>query len=36
MLSDEKSSSLKENQIVIGILNPYNNKEKLANISKKN
>ena len=29
MLSDEKTSNIKENQTVIGILNPYNNKEKL-------
>ena len=35
MLSDEKNSILKENQIVIGVLNPYNNKEKLEILAKK-
>ena len=35
MLSDEKISIIKENQILIGILNPYNNKEKLENLAKK-
>ena len=35
MLSDEKSFFLKENQILIGVLNPYNNKEKLQNLAKK-
>ena len=35
MLSDEKSSSIKENQILIGVLNPYNNKEKLESLTKK-
>ena len=35
MLSDEKSSLLKENQIIIGVLNPYNNKEKLESLAKK-
>ena len=35
MLSDDKSSNIKENQILIGILNPYNNKEKLENLAKK-
>ncbi len=29
LLSDDKSSLLKENQTLIGILNPYDNKEKL-------
>ena len=29
LLSDDKSSSLKEDQTLIGILNPYDNKEKL-------
>ena len=35
MLSDEKSSNIKENQILIGVLNPYNNKEKLDNLARK-
>tara|TARA_B100000029_G_scaffold485204_1_gene538288 strand:- start:26 stop:1114 length:1089 start_codon:yes stop_codon:yes gene_type:complete len=36
LLSDEKCSILKENQILIGIFNPYNNKNKLENLIKKN
>ena len=36
MLSDDKISIIKENQTLIGILNPYNNKEKLENLAKKN
>ena len=35
MLSDDKTYSVKENQTLIGILNPYNNKEKLENLAKK-
>ena len=35
MLSDEKSSLIKENQILVGVLNPYINKEKLENLAKK-
>ena len=35
MLSDDKSSLIQENQILIGVFNPYNNKEKLENLSKK-
>ena len=35
MLSEEKSSLLKENQILIGVLDPYNNKEKLEKLAKK-
>ena len=35
MLSDDKSSILKENQTIVGVLNPYNNKEKLENLAKK-
>ncbi len=35
MLSDDKTTLIKENQTVIGILDPYNNKEKLENLSKK-
>jgi len=36
LLSDEKSSSIKENQTLIGILNPYSNKDKLDNLTRKN
>ena len=35
MLTDEKSSYLKENQILIGALDSFSNKEKLQNLSKK-
>ena len=35
MLSEDKSSLIKENQTLIGVLNPYDNKEKLTNLSKK-
>ena len=35
MLSDDKTSTLKENQTLIGILNPYDNKEKLENLVKR-
>ena len=35
MLSDDKSSLIQENQILIGVFNPYDNKEKLENLSKK-
>ena len=35
MLSDEKSSHIKENQTLIGVLNPYKNKEQLENLAKK-
>ena len=35
MLSDDKSSNIKENQILIGVLNPYDNKEKLQRLAKK-
>jgi H+-translocating NAD(P) transhydrogenase subunit alpha len=34
--SDEKCSIIKENQTLIGVLNPYNNQEKLKNLIKKN
>ncbi len=33
--SDDKLTKFKENQNLIGILNPYTNKEKLENLSKK-
>ena len=35
MISDEKISLIKENQTLIGVFNPYENKEKLQNLSKK-
>ena len=35
MLSDDKSLNIKENQILIGVLNPYNNKGKLQSLAKK-
>jgi NAD(P) transhydrogenase subunit alpha len=33
--SDEKISLIKENQILIGVLNPYKNKEKIENLAKR-
>ena len=35
LLSDEKCSILKEGQTLIGVLNPYDNKDKLNNLVKK-
>tara|TARA_B100001250_G_scaffold227926_1_gene195638 strand:+ start:824 stop:1912 length:1089 start_codon:yes stop_codon:yes gene_type:complete len=35
MLSDDKSLIIKENQSLIGILNPFNNVKKLQNLAKK-
>ena len=35
ILSDEKISNIKENQTIVGVLNPYDNKEKLENLAKK-
>jgi len=35
LLSDDKLSQIKENQSLIGVFNPYNNKEKLDNLVKK-
>ena len=35
MLPDDKSSIIKESQILIGVLNPYDNKEKLEDLAKK-
>ena len=35
LLSDEKLSLMKENQTIIGVLNPYDNKDKIQNLSKK-
>ena len=34
--SDDKSSLLKENQTLIGVLNPYNNQNKISDLGKKN
>ena len=36
LLSDDKNSLLKENQTFIGVLNPYDNKDKIDNLIKKN
>ncbi|MDA7689716.1 NAD(P)(+) transhydrogenase (Re/Si-specific) subunit alpha, partial [Candidatus Pelagibacter sp.] len=36
LLSDENISNLKENQTLVGVLNPYTNKEKVENLAKKN
>ena len=36
LLSNENLSNLKENQTLVGVLNPYDNKEKIENLSKKN
>ena len=35
MLTDEKITLIKEKQTLIGVLNPYDNKEKLDNLTKK-
>ena len=35
LLSDENLSNLKENQTLIGVFNPYINKEKIENLVKK-
>ena len=35
ILSDDRFSNLKENQTLIGVLNPYSNREKLENLAKK-
>jgi len=35
LLSDEKLSIIKENQTIIGVFNPYNNKDRIQNLSKK-
>ncbi len=35
MISDDKSSYIKESQTLIGVLNPYENSEKLKNLAKK-
>jgi NAD(P) transhydrogenase subunit alpha len=36
LLNDDKDSLLKENQTFIGVLNPYENKEKINSLVKKN
>jgi NAD(P) transhydrogenase subunit alpha len=36
LLADDKNLILKENQIFVGVLNPYKNKDKLDNLVKKN
>ena len=36
MLPEEKSSLLKDSQVLIGVLDPYNNKQKLEDLAKKN
>jgi len=36
LMSDEKSSLTKKDQTLIGVLNPYNNKEKIDDLKKKN
>ena len=36
LLSEDKISHIKENQILIGVFDPYNNKEKIDKIVKKN
>ena len=36
LLDEDKSSLLKENQTFIGVLNPYDNKDKISNLVKKN
>jgi H+-translocating NAD(P) transhydrogenase subunit alpha len=36
LLDDNKSALLKENQTFIGVLNPYNNKDKIKDLVKKN
>ena len=36
LLSDDKNSVIKENQTFVGVLNPYDNKDKIHNLVKKN
>ena len=35
ILTEDKMNKIKENQTFIGVLNPYDNKEKLENLAKK-
>jgi len=36
MLNEDKNLNIKENQTLIGVLNPYKNREKLESLAKKN
>ena len=36
LLSDDKNNLLRENQTFIGVLNPYDNKDKIDNLARKN
>jgi H+-translocating NAD(P) transhydrogenase subunit alpha len=36
LLTDDQNSSIKENQTLIGVLNPYSNEDKLKDLVKKN
>ena len=36
LLSENKNSLIKENQSLVGVFNPYNNKDKINNLVKKN
>ncbi len=36
LFDDEKTAFLKENQTFIGVINPYDNKDKISNLVKKN
>ena len=36
MLDEDNSSTLKDKQTIIGVLDPFNNKERLENLAKKN
>ena len=36
LLSEDESSNIKENQLLIGVFNPYDNKEKIDKLVKKN
>ncbi len=36
LLGDDKNSLFRENQTFVGVLNPYNNKDKIDNLIKKN
>ena len=35
MLSEDQTSLIRENQVLIGVLNPYDNKKKLEDLAKK-
>ena len=35
MLNDDKLADIREDQTIIGVLNPYDNREKLENLKKK-